>query len=55
VQEFQDQRKLATDEVLGQYMTPRRLQWGGNPKPVPKAATDDLVTKTLSLDIKDGR
>jgi len=55
VQEFQDQRILATDEVLEQFMTPRRLQWRGNPRPVPKAATDGLVTKTASLHIKDGR
>ncbi|EFX05801.1 tryptophanyl-tRNA synthetase [Grosmannia clavigera kw1407] len=38
VEEFQEQRKLVTDEVLKSYMTPRKLVWGGNPnpKPVPK-------------------
>jgi tryptophanyl-tRNA synthetase len=25
-----------TDEVLKSYMTPRKLEWKGNPNPVPK-------------------
>ncbi|KKK21294.1 hypothetical protein P175DRAFT_0478875 [Aspergillus ochraceoroseus IBT 24754] len=32
VQEFQERRKLVTDEVLEQYMKPRRLQWGDSSK-----------------------
>jgi tryptophanyl-tRNA synthetase len=40
VQQFQDRRKLVTDEVSEQYMRPRKLQWAGNPNPVPKAAMD---------------
>ncbi|KIH86569.1 tryptophanyl-tRNA synthetase [Sporothrix brasiliensis 5110] len=36
VEEFQERRKAVTDEVLVSYMTPRKLQWGGNPNPKPK-------------------
>jgi tryptophanyl-tRNA synthetase len=30
---FQERRSAVTDEVLKSYMTPRTLQWGGNPNP----------------------
>jgi tryptophanyl-tRNA synthetase len=40
VQQFQEQRKLATDEVLEQFMRPRKLQWRGNPNPVAKPPSD---------------
>jgi tryptophanyl-tRNA synthetase len=40
VQQFQDQRKLVTDDILEQFMRPRKLQWGGNPNPVSKATMD---------------
>lgn len=30
VMEFQERRKAVTDEVLNQYMTPRKLEWDGN-------------------------
>jgi len=39
VGEFQERRKLVTDEVLKSFMTPRKLEWKGNPnpkKPPPK-------------------
>jgi tryptophanyl-tRNA synthetase len=36
VKGFQERRKDVTDEVLRQYMTPRKLEWKGNPKPKPK-------------------
>lgn len=36
VQEFQERRKLVTDDVLESFMKPRRLEWKGNQKPVPK-------------------
>ncbi|KKZ66931.1 tryptophanyl-tRNA synthetase [[Emmonsia] crescens] len=36
VAEFQERRKLVTDELLKQYMTPRKLEWKGNPNPKPK-------------------
>jgi tryptophanyl-tRNA synthetase len=42
VQQFQDQRKLVTDEILEQFMRPRKLQWGGNPNPVLKASIDGI-------------
>jgi tryptophanyl-tRNA synthetase len=34
VKEFQDRRKEVTDEVLQDYMTPRKLEWRGNLNPV---------------------
>nr|KMM70612.1 tryptophanyl-tRNA synthetase [Coccidioides posadasii RMSCC 3488] len=36
VKDFQERRKQVTDEVLKQYMTPRKLEWKGNPNPKPK-------------------
>ena len=36
VKGFQERRKDVTDEVLRQYMTPRKLEWKGNPNPDPK-------------------
>lgn len=39
VGEFQERRKQVSDEVMRQYMTPRKLEWKGNPNPklrVPK-------------------
>ncbi|KAB8231982.1 uncharacterized protein BDW43DRAFT_301421 [Aspergillus alliaceus] len=35
VQQFQEE-KLATDEILEEYMRPRKLLWEGNPNPVAK-------------------
>jgi tryptophanyl-tRNA synthetase len=34
VQEFQERRKLVTDEVLDSFMKPRKLEWKGNQNPV---------------------
>ena len=36
VKEFQLRRKAVTDEVMRKYMTPRQLEWNGNPNPKPK-------------------
>lgn len=36
VKEFQDRRKEVTDDMLKQFMTPRKLEWMGNPNPKPK-------------------
>jgi tryptophanyl-tRNA synthetase len=36
VKGFQERRKDVTDEILRQYMTPRKLEWKGNPNPKPK-------------------
>ena len=36
VKEFQELSKAVTDDVLKKYMTPRKLEWKGNPNPVPK-------------------
>ena len=36
VKGFQERRKEVTDELLRQYMKPRKLEWKGNPNPKPK-------------------
>ncbi|KAI9735712.1 MAG: hypothetical protein M1818_006320 [Claussenomyces sp. TS43310] len=36
VKGFQERKKEVTDEVRTQYMTPRKLEWKGNPNPTPK-------------------
>lgn len=36
VGEFQTQRKEVTEEIMRQYMTPRKLEYKGNPNPKPK-------------------
>jgi tryptophanyl-tRNA synthetase len=36
VKEFQENRKGVTDTLLKSYMTPRKLEWKGNPNPVKK-------------------
>lgn len=40
VREFQDRRKEVTEEIMRQYMTPRKLEWKGNPNPKPKETKD---------------
>ncbi|KAF7585215.1 hypothetical protein BBP40_011663 [Aspergillus hancockii] len=37
VQLFQERRKLVTDEVLEEYMRPRKLVWEGNQTPIPQS------------------
>jgi tryptophanyl-tRNA synthetase len=36
VKEFQERRKTVTDGLLKEFMTPRKLEWKGNPKPKEK-------------------
>jgi tryptophanyl-tRNA synthetase len=36
VKGFQDRRKEVSDEVMRTYMTPRELEWKGNPNPKTK-------------------
>ncbi|KAI1918533.1 tryptophan--tRNA ligase [Ophidiomyces ophidiicola] len=36
VKDFQERRKEVTDDILKQFMTPRKLEWRGNPNPVPR-------------------
>jgi tryptophanyl-tRNA synthetase len=37
VQDFQQKRATVTDEVLAEYMRPRKLEWRGNPnQPQPR-------------------
>ncbi|TKA71856.1 hypothetical protein B0A55_09825 [Friedmanniomyces simplex] len=41
VTDFQERRKKVTDEVMREYMRPRKLEFGGNPSPTkPKAAAN---------------
>ena len=40
VKEFQERRNKVTDEIMRQYMTPRKLEWKGNPNPKPKEAKE---------------
>lgn len=56
---YQARREKVTDEVLRSYMTPRRLNWGGNPnpkKPEPNPAKDESKSqpklKEASLPIR---
>lgn len=42
VSEFQTRRSKVTDSTLKTYMTPRRLEWGGNPNPKPDAVGSPL-------------
>jgi tryptophanyl-tRNA synthetase len=39
VKDFQARRKEVSDDFLRQFMTPRKLEWKGNPNPKPKEAT----------------
>jgi tryptophanyl-tRNA synthetase len=42
VKGFQERRKDVTDEVLRQYMTPRKLEWKGNLKAMkPKESKEE--------------
>lgn len=45
VADFQEQRKLVTDEVLNSFMLPRKLEWKGNPSPVPKPPKESKGSK----------
>lgn len=58
VKEFQENRKKVTDEVLKSYMTPRKLEWKGNPNPVkppPKQQTPKAEGKKDGEGNKDGQ
>jgi tryptophanyl-tRNA synthetase len=45
VKGFQERRKDVTDEVLRQYMTPRKLEWKGNPNPNPNPKPKEMKPK----------
>lgn len=52
VQEFQEARKLVTDEVLESFMKPRKLEWKGNQNPVkeePKKKEEKKETTELPI------
>ncbi len=64
VAEFQERRKLVTDEVLASYMKPRKLQWAGNPNPKSKPPPEpkkgkgkggDKAEKPLAERPKEGK
>ena len=45
VKEFQERRKGITDEVLNEYMTPRKLEWKGNPNPIKPESKPQMEKK----------
>lgn len=56
VKDFQERRAQVTDEVLESFMTPRKLEWKGNPNPIPKetkASKDDKEGKQLPIHTKE--
>ncbi|KPI35738.1 Tryptophan--tRNA ligase, cytoplasmic [Cyphellophora attinorum] len=54
VAEFQERRKRTTEEVRQEFMTPRKLEYKGNPNPIK--AVDGLdSTKAESLKKKDSK
>jgi tryptophanyl-tRNA synthetase len=49
VAEFQERRAKVTDEVLEQYMKPRKLEWRGNPNmPPPTIGPKPTAEKKLA-------
>jgi tryptophanyl-tRNA synthetase len=49
VAEFQERRAKVTDEVLEQFMKPRKLEWRGNPnQPPPKIGSQAPSEKKLT-------
>lgn len=55
VKDFQERRKAVTDDMLKQFMTPRKLEWKGNPnpKPKPKKTKEDKPGVKGSKNAKD--
>ncbi|KAK2786290.1 hypothetical protein FQN52_007881 [Onygenales sp. PD_12] len=53
VKDFQERRKGVTDEILKQYMTPRKLEWKGNPNPKPKEAKPPKEAKGKKAEKKE--
>ncbi|RAL09095.1 tryptophan--tRNA ligase WRS1 [Aspergillus homomorphus CBS 101889] len=47
VAQFQEKRKEVTDEVLAAYMKPRKLEWKGNPNPVPAPPAESPAAPAL--------
>jgi tryptophanyl-tRNA synthetase len=45
VKDFQARRKEVTDDLRKQYMTPRKLEWKGNPNPKPKESKKDKAAQ----------
>jgi tryptophanyl-tRNA synthetase len=41
VKDFQERRKQVTDATVKEYMTPRKLEWKGNPNPKKPPKTQD--------------
>lgn len=53
VAEFQQRRKEVSDEVLKQYMTPRKLEWKGNRNPKVKEAKKEKSKESVEKGEKD--
>ena len=46
VKKFQEARAKVTDEVLEEYMRPRKLEWRGNPNPTkPKTEAKEVCLR----------
>jgi tryptophanyl-tRNA synthetase len=57
VVEFQGRRSQVTDSVVRQFMTPRKLEWKGNPnpKPRPKVEPPPVEKSKKSMKSKKGK
>jgi tryptophanyl-tRNA synthetase len=54
VKKFQEARANVTDEILEEFLRPRKLEWKGNPNPTKKAEETEEVTEGAMLDA-DGK
>lgn len=55
VEEFQARRKEVTDEVLAAFMTPRKLEWKGNPNPKPRPKPEPKAKDAKEGKAKGGK
>jgi tryptophanyl-tRNA synthetase len=50
VKKFQEARANVTDEILEEFLRPRKLEWKGNPKPTKKVEKKEEVAEGAMLD-----
>jgi tryptophanyl-tRNA synthetase len=55
VKKFQDARAKVTDEMLEEFLRPRKLEWKGNPNPTKKAETKESQAEEGSMLDADGK
>ena len=46
VGDFKKRRAEISDEIMRQYMTPRKLEWKGNPNPKPRESKKEKSKET---------